>query len=190
MIRRAAHLGVAIGVLSIAAQAYPQAPAESAGSPAHTDTVEEIVITAERRPEFLNQVPVAASVISGKGLEERGVHTISDLANLTPSLTIANQEAVSFVNIRGVGLQAINPTTSSGVAIYSDGFFIPHETAIADEYLDVGQVEVLRGPQGTLVGQSSTGGAIFVTSVRPTFDGKTGYLLQTVGNYGYTKTEA
>jgi len=94
------------------------------------------------------------------------------------------------VNIRGVGLQAINPTTSSGVAIYSDGFFIPHETAIADEYFDVGQVEVLRGPQGTLVGQSSTGGAIFVTSVRPTFDGKTGYLLQSVGNYGYTKTEA
>jgi iron complex outermembrane receptor protein len=190
MIRRAAHPGVAIGVLSIAAQAYAQAPAETASPPAHTDSLEEIVITAERRPEFLNQVPVAASVISGKGLEERGVNTISDLANLTPSLTIANQEAVSFVNIRGVGLQAINPTTSSGVAIYSDGFFIPHETAIADEYFDVGQVEVLRGPQGTLVGQSSTGGAVFVTSVRPGFDGRTGYLLQSVGNYGYTKTEA
>jgi iron complex outermembrane receptor protein len=96
---------------------------------------------------------------------------------------------LSYVNIRGVGLQTTNPTTSSGVANYSDGFFIPHETAINDAYYDVGQIEVLRGPQGTLVGQNSTGGAIFVNSVRPSFDRITGFLQQTFGDYGYTQTQ-
>src|SRR5882757_6617578 len=190
MVRRAAFVGVVIVVrATLAAGAEPTASSSDAPG-SQTEALGEIVITAERRSEVLDQVPVAASVISGKVLQDRGVNTIADLSSLAPSITVANQAALSYVNIRGVGLQATNPTTSSGVAIYSDGFFIPHETAIADEYFDVGQVEVLRGPQGTLVGQSSTGGAVFVTSIRPSFEGRSGYLLQSVGNYGYTKTEA
>jgi iron complex outermembrane receptor protein len=139
--------------------------------------------------EPMLQVPIAASVISGTELTARGVSNLDDLGNLAPALNVQNQQALSYVNIRGVGLQTTNPTTSSGVANYSDGFFIPHETAIADAYYDVGQIEVLRGPQGTLVGQNSTGGAIFVNSVRPSFDRLTGFLQQTFGDYGYTQTQ-
>src|SRR5882757_9610154 len=190
MVRRAAFVGVVIVVrATLAAGAEPTASSSDAPG-SQTEALGEIVITAERRSEVLDQVPVAASVISGKVLQDRGVNTIADLSSLAPSITVANQAALSYVNIRGVGLQATNPTTSSGVAIYSDGFFIPHETAIADEYYDVGQVEILRGPQGTLVGQSSTGGAIFITSVKPSFDTRSGYIVQTVGNFGYRKTEA
>jgi iron complex outermembrane receptor protein len=190
MIRRAGHLGLLIGLAtSLSARAQVTQPATASDASTQSAGIEEIVITAERRPEVLEQTPIAVSVISGKDLEDRGVKSINDLGSVSPSLSIQNQQSLSYVNIRGVGLQATNPTTSSGVAIYSDGFFIPHETAIGDDYYDVGQVEVLRGPQGTLVGQSSTGGAIFVTSVRPSFDHVTGYAQQSVGNYGYRQTE-
>ena len=190
MIRRAGHLGLLMGLAtSLSARAQVTQPATAGDTSGQSAGLEEIVITAERRPEILEQTPIAVSVISGKDLEDRGVKSIDDLGSVSPSLNIQNQQSLSYVNIRGVGLQATNPTTSSGVAIYSDGFFIPHETAIADDYYDVGQIEVLRGPQGTLVGQSSTGGAIFVTSVKPNFAQVSGYAQQSVGNYGYRQTE-
>ena len=189
MARRTTHFALlfaAIAPMAVQAQTAPQP--QNAG-PGLTDTLGEIVITAQRRVERLDQVPIAASVISGTELTARGVSTLDDLGSLAPALNVQNQQALSYVNIRGVGLQTTNPTTSSGVANYSDGFFIPHETAIADAYYDVGQIEVLRGPQGTLVGQNSTGGAIFVNSVRPSFDRLTGFLQQTFGDYGYTQTQ-
>jgi iron complex outermembrane recepter protein len=169
------------------AQTIPTARVDNS---AQSDFLTEIVITAQRRVEKLDQVPIAASVIAGPELATRGVSSLDDLGSVAPALNVQNQEALSYVNIRGVGLQSINPTTSSGVANYSDGFFIPHETAISDAYYDIGQIEVLRGPQGTLVGQNSTGGAIFVNSVRPTFERVTGFIQQTFGDYGYSQTQA
>jgi iron complex outermembrane recepter protein len=154
------------------------------------EALAEIVITAQRRAENLDQVAIAASVFQGVELGSRGVLSLDDLASLAPALNVQNQQAEDYVNIRGVGLQSINPTTSSGVANYSDGFFIPHETAIKDAYFDVGQIEVLRGPQGTLVGQNSTGGAILVNSVRPSFERMTGFLEQVFGDYSLTQTQA
>src|ERR1700734_3723230 len=161
-----------------------------AGNSQGPEALTEIVITAERRTENLDQVAIAASVIQGADLGSRGVLNLDDLGSLAPSLNVQNQQAESYVNIRGVGLQSINPTTSSGAANYSDGFFIPHETAIKDAYYDVGQIEVLRGPQGTLVGQNSTGGAILVNSVRPSFEHVTGFVEQTFGDYSLTQTQS
>src|SRR5882757_8452310 len=186
---KAAVLGFLCALAAPAATlAEPVAPAKSDGA-VQTDYLAEIVITAQRRVEKLDQVPIAASVVSGAELTTRGVSNLDDLGSVAPALNIQNQQALSFVNIRGVGLQSINPTTSSGVANYSDGFFIPHESAIGDAYYDVGQIEVLRGPQGTLVGQNSTGGAIFVNSVRPSFEHVTGFIQQTFGDYGYRETQ-
>jgi len=187
MIRSAIVLGAVLGLGASQATHAQEADSRAAAKPA---TLEEIVVTAERRPERLDRVPIAATVISGDDLSQQGVSNIQDLGTVSPSINIQNQQALSFVNIRGVGLQATNPTTSSGVAVYSDGFFIPHEIAVADQYYDVQQLEILRGPQGTLVGQNSTGGALFVNSVRPSFESMTGYIAQSVGNFGYAKTEA
>src|SRR5258708_23595003 len=170
-----------------AALAESACPAKIDGA-VQTDSLAESVLTAQRRVEKRDQVPIAASVVSGAELTTRGVSNLDDLGSVAPALNVQNQQALSFVNIRGVGLQSINPTTSSGVANYSDGFFIPHETAINDAYYDVGQLEILRGPQGTLVGQNSTGGAGFVNSARPSFDRITGFLQQSFGDYGYTQT--
>lgn len=184
--------GVAIGAtIASAFVAHGALAQEAPGAPqARPDsTVTEVVITAQRRSERLDKVPIAASVVSGKELKDRDVKAIGDLVAQTPSLSVQNSGFLNFVNIRGVGLQATNPATSSGVAIYSDGFFIPHETAINDSFYDMSQVEVLRGPQGTLVGQSSTGGAMFATSVQPSFDRVKGYIQQTIGNYDFFRTE-
>ncbi len=148
MIRSAIVLGAVLGLGASQATHAQEADSRAAAKPA---TLEEIVVTAERRSERLDQVPIAAAVISGEDLSQQGVSNILDLGTVSPSINIQNQQALSFVNIRGVGIQATNPTTSSGVAVYSDGFFIPHEIAIADQYYDVQQVEILRGPQGTLV---------------------------------------
>ncbi len=188
MTRSAIVLGAMLGFGASQATQAQVADSGTAAKPAAA--LEEIVVTAERRSERLDQVPIAATVISGEDLSRQGVNTIHDLSSVAPSINIQNQQALSYVNIRGVGLQATNPTTSSGVAVYSDGFFIPHEIAIADQYYDVEQVEILRGPQGTLVGQNSTGGALFVNSVRPSFESMTGYISQSIGNFGYAKTEA
>jgi iron complex outermembrane receptor protein len=159
MAKRVSYLGLLFSAIApLAAQA--QTAAAQIAAPAQAETLGEIVITAQRRVERLDQVPIAASVVSGAELTARGVSSLDDLGSLAPALNVQNQQALSYVNIRGVGLQTTNPTTSSGVANYSDGFFIPHESAINDAYYDVGQIEVLRGPQGTLVGQNSTGGAI------------------------------
>jgi iron complex outermembrane receptor protein len=188
MIRRIclAALLAAVRPMSVVAQSTPTAGVNGAQA---TEALAEIVITAQRRTENLDQVAIAASVIQGADLGTRGVLNLDDLGNLAPALNVQNQQAEAYVNIRGVGLQSINPTTSSGVANYSDGFFIPHETAIMDAYYDIGQIEVLRGPQGTLVGQNSTGGAILVNSVRPSFERITGFVEQTFGDYSLTQTQ-
>jgi iron complex outermembrane recepter protein len=186
---KAAVLGFLCTLAAPAAALAESVPPAKIDGAVQTDFLAEIVITAQRRVEKLDQVPIAASVVSGADLTSRGVSNLDDLGSVAPALNIQNQQAVSYVNIRGVGLQSINPTTSSGVANYSDGFFIPHETAISDAYYDVGQIEILRGPQGTLVGQNSTGGAIFVNSVRPTFERINGFVQQTFGDYGYSQTQ-
>jgi iron complex outermembrane receptor protein len=186
MIRNA--MPAALLAATLAAGAVAQVAVAAAND--QTEGLAEIVITAQRRAENLDQVAIAASVIQGAELASRGVLSLDDLGNLAPALNVQNQQAESYVNIRGVGLQSINPTTSSGVANYSDGFFIPHETAINDAYFDIGQIEVLRGPQGTLVGQNSTGGAILVNSVRPSFERVTGFIEQTFGDFSLTQTQA
>jgi len=189
MAGRTVYLGLLFSAAApLAAQAQTASQPQSAGA-VQAEALGEIVITAQRRVERLDQVPIAASVVSGAELTARGVSNLDDLGSLAPALNVQNQQALSYVNIRGVGLQTTNPTTSSGVANYSDGFFIPHETAIADAYYDVGQIEILRGPQGTLVGQNSTGGAIFVNSARPSFDRITGFLQQSFGDYSFSQTQ-
>ena len=119
MIRSAIVLGAVLGLGASQATHAQEADSRAAAKPA---TLEEIVVTAERRSERLDQVPIAAAVISGEDLSQQGVSNILDLGTVSPSINIQNQQALSFVNIRGVGIQATNPTTSSGVAVYSDGF--------------------------------------------------------------------
>jgi iron complex outermembrane receptor protein len=166
------------------AQTSPQATT-SARQPQH---LEDIVVTAERRPQNLQDVAISATVLNGSDLDRRGVHDVTDLQSVAPSVSINTYNRQTFINIRGVGENRSAPTTSPGVAYYLDGVLIPDDKFIGMSFYDIDSIEVLRGPQGTLSGQNSTGGAIYVRTPDPAFDTIGGYGDVTVSSYDGVKT--
>jgi iron complex outermembrane recepter protein len=165
--------------------AFAQAAAEEPSS-----ELEEVVVTAERREVNLQDVPASATVLTAEALAASGVDNVIDIQMVAPSVAINTYNRSTFVNIRGVGIAQSAPTSNPGVAYYIDGMFIPHEQFIAQTFYDIESVEVLRGPQGTLTGQNSTGGAIYVRTPAPNFDGWSGYIDQTVADENWYRTTA
>ncbi len=153
--------------------------AESAAAPA---MLEEITITAQRRTENVQDVPIAVTALQGEELEGKAVKQITDLQYAAPSLSIASSGGLISVNIRGVGLASSNPNVANGVATYYDGLFQPPIVSTTQLY-DIADVEVLRGPQGTLVGSNSTGGAMFINTQSPKLGDNEGYVRVGAGNY-------
>lgn len=155
------------------------------------DTLEEVVVTAEKRSEDVQKTPIALTALTSKDLEEKGIQKLEDLANTAPGVTISNTGIIKLINIRGIGLALISPNTSSGIINYRDGVLITHEPFLVDAYFDMDRIEILRGPQGTLAGSNSTGGAVLVVTKNPDLGGKVdGFVAQTVGEYNDLRTEA
>lgn len=149
---------------------------------ADTGGLAEIVVTAQRRTENLQTVPIAATALSATGLAEKSVTRLADLQFASPSLSITDAGLSQSVNIRGIGLASGSPAVANGVATYLDGLFQPPIVS-STAFYDISGVEVLRGPQGTLVGSNSTGGAIFINTQNPKLDRVGGYLEGSYGNY-------
>lgn len=180
-----------LSTLLIGALAAPLAQAQpaQAGERRNTSALEEIVVTAQRRDENLQDVPVAVSALSTGDLQDAGVQNFADLQALTPALAISDGPGGRYLNIRGVGIGVGTPFQSAGVPLHIDGMYITRsEFFIREAYFDLEGVEVYRGPQGTFAGQNSTGGAIFVRSNQPNFDGFSGSIEQTVGDYEWFQT--
>jgi iron complex outermembrane receptor protein len=152
--------------------------------------LEEVMVTAERRAENLQDIPISASVFTADALADMGIKNVHDLQQVSPSLAINTYNRSTFINIRGVGLAQSAPTTSPGVAFYIDGVFIPHEFTIGTSFYDIAAIEVLRGPQGTLTGQNSTGGAVYARTPQPEFGKWSGFVDQMIADYDWTKTTA
>ncbi len=135
--------------------------------------LEELVVTARRREESLQDTPIAVSAYSGERLEDLGITMITRLQDLTPNLVFQNTPTNSGVGsnavvfIRGVGQKDFAPTTDPGVGIYVDGVFLARTVGSVFDMIDLEQVEVLRGPQGTLYGRNTIGGAIILTTKKP-----------------------
>ncbi len=158
------------------------------GAHAQDETVlEEIVITAEKREQKLQDVPVSVSAFSAEKRDLIGVLSVQDIANFTPGLSYST--VTDRLSLRGVSRFANNLATDGGIANYSDGIYTTFAIEAAKSPLLVDRVEVLRGPQGTLYGRNAIGGAINVISKRPskTFGGE---ARAVVGNYNYTQFEA
>jgi len=152
--------------------------------------LEEVVVTAERREINLQELPTSATVLTAEMLAAKGVDNVIELQTVAPSVAINTYNRSTFINIRGVGIGQSAPTSNPGVAYYVDGMFIPHEQFIAQSFYDIESIEVLRGPQGTLTGQNSTGGAIYVRTPAPNVDGVSGYIDQTAADTDWYRTTA
>jgi len=168
--------------IAIAATLAGAAQAQTADS---ASGLEEIVVTAERRELNLQEVPASATVLTADSLARQGVDNVVEIQQVAPAVAINTYNRSTFINIRGVGIAQSAPTSNPGVAFYVDGNFIPHEHFIAHSFYDIESIEVLRGPQGTLTGQNSTGGAVYIRTPTPEFGELSGYVDVTAANYDW-----
>jgi len=120
-----------------AAQDAPERDEEAAPPP--------IIVTAQRREENLQDVPIAATAMSGEMLEDKAVENLSDLQYVAPSVSITDQGLTQSVNLRGIGIASGSPAVANGVATYIDGIFQP-PILTSSSFYDIGSVEILRGP--------------------------------------------
>jgi iron complex outermembrane recepter protein len=176
-------LGVSVATLGWCGSAAAQT-ASSQVKDGSTETLQEVVVTAERRHTDLQNTPIAATVLSGSTLADMGIVTVDQLQFATPGATIDNfGQGIDF-NIRGIGKAEHNSQTTVGVVTYRDGVGTFPGYFQEEPYYDVASVEILRGPQGTFGGQNATGGAVFVTTNDPVINGGYhGYLAAQAGNY-------
>jgi iron complex outermembrane receptor protein len=162
-----------------AGSAYAQ---ESSGN-----FIEELVVTAEKREQSLQDVPVAVSAFTDETRELVGINSVQDLTNFTPGLAYATNN--DRIAMRGIGRFTNNRSSEGGVAMYSDGLYTSSVTAFAQSTLFIERTEALRGPQGTLYGRNSIGGALNIISKRPT-DDFYGEVRGVVANYDRQDIEA
>ena len=155
-------------------------------------SIEEIVVTAQKREESLMDVPISITAVTAETLDNDNIQSLADMTALAPGLVVARNEGFSrVVAIRGVGFEATqNVDAYPSVAFHIDGVFIADPNATNLEFIDVNRIEVLRGPQGTLFGQNSTGGAINVVNNIPELGEFSGTADIAVGNYGLVQPRA
>lgn len=181
-------------VATLGALAHIQAFAADA-DPATSDAVagiEEVQVSARRRLETAQDVPLAVSVLSGQAIEATGSFNVSRLQQLQPSLQfISSNPRNTAVNIRGLGAPfgLTNDGIEQGVGVYIDEVYNARVAATTFDFLDVEQIEVLRGPQGTLYGKNTTAGAINITTRKPTRTPE-GSLEVSTGNLGFVQARA
>ncbi|MFT5604797.1 MAG: iron complex outermembrane receptor protein [Paracoccaceae bacterium] len=164
------------------------ASAEVASSEKNFSTLEEVVVTARRREESMQESPVAVTAISGDTLRNSGIVNTDELSKSVPSLQInAGQDNMIF--IRGVGQRAAGSflQVDPAVSVYVDDLLLPRPDAQLLDTVDVQSIQVLRGPQGTLFGKNNTGGALVFSLIKP-HDERQGYIEAGVGNYNLRRT--
>ncbi|MGV9007733.1 MAG: TonB-dependent receptor [Brevundimonas sp.] len=168
---------VAFGFAGVAsAQTAPQAA---------PTTVDDIIVTAQKREQNLQDVPIVVTTLSQETLENAGVHDIKDLQILTPGMTVTStsSEASTTVRIRGVGTVGDNPGLESSVGVVIDGVYRSRNSVGFGDLGELARIEVLKGPQGTLFGKNTSAGVINIITEAPSFTpGFNGEL--TFGNYG------
>ena len=167
----------------VAEAAEPAADAAQPAAEANAGDDTEIVVTAQKRSENVQDVPISISAFSGDSLEKNNVVNIEGLAKVTPNLSVAKGAQTSYVRlaIRGIGA-ASNTTVEPSVAVFLDGAYVPRVGAVVSSMLDMESVEVLRGPQGTLFGRNASVGAVSFHTARPKLGDFSGEVTGEIGN--------
>jgi iron complex outermembrane receptor protein len=186
-------LAMVASLLASAATAQEAADASPSGTPtARSSQIEEIVVTARRRAELLEETPISVTALPESTLREAGVTRLDEIQTLVPNLQFlpgTDNQATNII-IRGVGTSVPGVVSfDPGVGIYVDGILLPRAQGQLLDIIDVEQLEVLRGPQGTLFGKNTVGGAINLTTMKPTADLE-GFALVRPGSQGAVFTRA
>jgi iron complex outermembrane receptor protein len=174
-------LAAVAGTLGLAGVASAQT---TQAEPA-VNQVEDIIVTAQKREQNLQDVPIVVTALSQEALQGAGVHDIKDLQILTPGLivTSTSNEAITTARIRGVGTVGDNPGLESSVLVTIDGVYRPRNGVGFGDLGNLQRIEVLKGPQGTLFGKNASAGVINIITETPSFTFGANAEL-TGGNYG------
>ena len=190
--RRLKRLPLAL-LLASSAQAYAAQPATTAAAPAgkaaaDSAQLETVTVTTRRREESSQDVPTPMSVVSGQTLETQRVYRIQDLQQLVPSVNVAYMHArQSSVSIRGLGNNPASDGLEGSVGLYIDNVYLGRPGMAVFDLMDIEQLEVLRGPQGTLFGKNTTAGVINISTRAPSFTPERS-IETSVGEDGYFQT--
>lgn len=186
MTQRTPHRTVLTRAVLMALIGLSQAPAVLAqDADEEANTLDKITVTAQKREEALQDVPVVVTALSEQLLEDNGVRDIKDLQGLVPGLTVTStqSEAQTTARIRGVGTVGDNAGLESSVGVVIDGVYRPRNGVGFGDLGELERIEVLKGPQGTLFGKNTSAGVINVITKRPSYNQGAEAEL-TIGNYG------
>jgi len=176
----------ALGLFSL----MPGLPAAANDLPSGADVLQPVTVEARRRSEDAQQVPTAMSVLGAQTLEEQRLYRLQDLQQAMPSVNVAFMHArQSSLSIRGLGNNPASDGLEGSAGVYLDNVYLGRPGMAVFDLLDVEQIELLRGPQGTLFGKNTTAGVLNITTRRPSFTPQ-GSLSTSVGEDGYTQNQA
>lgn len=168
---------------SLVRAAEPNATA----APVAPDTVEVVVVTAEKRAESAQKIPVAISALDDEALKRSNIDSMRNIQNLVPSLQFGSVDGAALMSIRGISSLVLGPGGDPAVAVHLDGVYLARAQYQDAALYDIERVEVLRGPQGTVNGRNATGGAVNIITKKPTNEFG-GYANVALGNYNSLKT--
>src|SRR5882762_5743909 len=151
----------------LSTQAWGQAVTQRASNQPSSAALEEIVVTAQKRRENLQDVPIAITSITAAQIQTRGIEDVRDLNSAVVSLNVSDQTGHVLPTLRGVGTSVVGAGAESPVALYVDGVYYADATSALLGFNNITQIDVLKGPQGTLFGRNATGGLIEITTVEP-----------------------
>lgn len=180
--------GLAMGLAAPAlAQQGAEEPAKAAAGAAGNVGLDEIIVTAQRRSESLQRVPLSVVAVGPEQIKQNGLRTIEALNRIAPNVVIERVglfPGAASLSVRGVGYAGIESFTDPDVAVYVNGIYQARNSTALSQTIDLSSIEVLRGPQGTLFGRNAYAGAISVRTARPEMNETSGSAAVTLGNLG------
>ena len=163
--------------------------AQQAAVAASIARVGDVIVTAEHRTQSVQKASLAIDVVSPTVIKNAGITQVRDLQTVVPGLIIGQGGPATQIYIRGIGDFGSTPTTNPGVATYVDGVYVARSNAIEGNFYDLSRVEVLFGPQGTLYGRNTAGGALNILTNPPVLTHESGDMNVEFGNYGELNTD-
>jgi iron complex outermembrane receptor protein len=177
IVRALSYCAPALAAAGVPAIAQAQQASGSSGS-----AVEQIVVTAQRRTQLLEEVPISISAFSAQDLVNADVKDLRNLQTVVPSLQVSSTGVFTQLAIRGITSTALGPGIENNIAVYIDGNYQPDSAALGSDFANVADIQVLKGPQGTLYGRNATGGALLITTQGPSSDKLIANVMAGYGN--------